>query len=178
MIRTDREITDREEQLAILRDCDVCRSALNDPDTGAPYIVPLNFGVDVEEDGTVYLYFHSARRGEKLELIARDPRASFEVDCDHRFIFYDERMTCTMGYRSVIGCGVIEVLPDEERAVGLDILMRHYHEEDFPYNPKSVLATTVYRLKVEHMTGKFRDNERPGEHRLPLPETGPAAPCA
>ena len=31
MIRADREITDREQQLAILRDCDVCRIALNDP---------------------------------------------------------------------------------------------------------------------------------------------------
>ena len=62
MIRADREITDREQQLAILRDCDVCRIALNDPAAGVPYIVPLNFGVDVEDD-EVYLYFHSARRG-------------------------------------------------------------------------------------------------------------------
>ena len=54
MIRADREITDREQQLAILRDCDVCRIALNDPATGVPYIVPLNFGVDVEGD-EVYL---------------------------------------------------------------------------------------------------------------------------
>ena len=177
MIRKDREIADREEQLAILRECDVCRIALNDPETGYPYMVPLNFGVDVEGD-QVYLYFHSAKRGMKLDLIAQDNRATFEVDCDHRFIFYDERMSCTMGYRSVIGRGRIEVLPDEQKAAGLDILMRHYHEEDFPYNPKVVPATTVYRLKVESMVGKRRDNEHPGEHRLPLPETGPAAPRA
>lgn len=174
MIRADREITDREQQLAILRDCDVCRIALNDPAAGVPYIVPLNFGVDVEDD-EVYLYFHSARRGEKLDLIAQDPRASFEVDCDHRFIFYDERMSCTMGYRSVIGRGTIEIVPDDQKVAGLKILMRHYHEDVFPFNPKTVPATTVYRLKVEAMTGKFRDNEHPGEHRLPLPETGPAA---
>ena len=64
--------------------------ALNGAD-GFPYIVPLNFGVDVEGD-RVYLYFHSANRGEKLDLIARDARASFEMDCNHDFIFYDERM--------------------------------------------------------------------------------------
>lgn len=70
-----------------------------------PYIVPLNFGLDVQ--GTqVYLYFHSAMEGTKLDLIARDNRAAFEMDCDHNFILYEERISCTMGYASVIGhCG-------------------------------------------------------------------------
>lgn len=174
MIRKDREITDRNEQLDIMRACDVCRIALNDPENGVPYIVPLNFGLEVQGDD-VYLYFHSARVGRKLALIGQDARASFEMDCDHQFIFYDERMSCTMGYRSVIGHGVIEVLPDEERDRGLKVLMAHYHAEEFPYNPKTVPATTVYRLKVLGMTGKRRDNEHPGEHRMPLPPTGPAA---
>ena len=61
MIRTDSEVTERADQLAIMEDCDVCRVALNGDD-GYPYIIPLNFGVDVEDD-QVYLYFHSARRG-------------------------------------------------------------------------------------------------------------------
>lgn len=163
MIRSDREITDRSEQLAIIDACDVCRVALNGDD-GYPYIIPLNFGVDVE-DGQVYLYFHSARRGKKLDLIKQDARATFEVDCDHEFIFYDERMSCTMGYRSVIGHGSIEILPEEEKKRGLDILMRHYHAEDFPYSEKPIPVTTVWRLKVEGMTGKHRDNNHPGEHR-------------
>ena len=47
MIRKDREITDRSEQLAIMEACDVCRIALNGED-GYPYIVPLNFGVEVD----------------------------------------------------------------------------------------------------------------------------------
>lgn len=163
MIRSDREITDRSEQLAIIDACDVCRVALNGDD-GYPYIIPLNFGVDVE-DGQVYLYFHSAKRGKKLDLIKQDARATFEVDCDHEFIFYDERMSCTMGYRSVIGHGSIEILPEEEKKRGLDILMRHYHAEDFPYSEKPIPVTTVWRLKVEGMTGKHRDNNHPGAHR-------------
>lgn len=163
MIRKDREITDRAEQLAIMEACDVCRVALNGED-GYPYVVPLNFGVEVAGD-EVTLYFHSARRGLKLDLIARDPRATFEMDCDHELIFYDERMSCTMGYRSVIGRGRIEVVPDDERTHGLDVLMRHYHAEDFAYNPKTVPATCVWRLSVESMVGKRRDNVHPGEHR-------------
>lgn len=174
MIRKDREVTDRKDQLAIMAACDVCRIALNDPESGFPYIVPLNFGVDVQGD-EVYLYFHSARVGRKLELIAEDPRASFEMDCDREFIFYDERMSCTMGYRSVIGHGVIEMVPDEERAAGLDILMAHYHAEEFPYNPKTTPATRVWRLKVTDMTGKMLDNVHPGESRWTPPASSVAA---
>lgn len=169
MIRADREIADRTEQLAIMDACDVCRVALNGAD-GFPYIVPLNFGVDVEGD-QVYLYFHSANRGEKLDLIARDARASFEMDCDHNFIFYDDRMSCTMGYRSVIGQGTVEIVPDDQKIRGLEVLMRHYHAEDFPWSKKLVPVTTVWRLRVERMCGKFRDNVHPGESRW-IPQAG------
>lgn len=168
MIRKDREITDRAEQLAIIEACGVCRIALNDPASGFPYVVPLNFGVDIAGD-EIYLYFHSAKKGEKLDLIARDNRATFEMDCDHQFIFYDKRMSCTMGYRSVIGHGLIEVVPDDEKIAGLEVLMRRYHAEDFPWSTKLVPATCVYRLKVLDMTGKFRDNIHPGESRWDPP---------
>ena len=167
MIRSDREITDRAEQLAIIDACDVCRVALNGDD-GYPYIIPLNFGVDVEGD-QVYLYFHSARRGQKLDLIAEDARATFEMDCDHELICYGERMSCTMAYRSVIGRGTVEILPEEEKKRGLDILMRHYHAEGFPYSEKPIPVTTVWRLKVESMTGKHRDNTHPDESRWTPP---------
>ena len=167
MIRSDREITDRAEQLAIIDACDVCRVALNGDD-GYPYIIPLNFGVDVEDD-QVYLYFHSARRGQKLDLIAQDARATFEMDCDHELICYGERMSCTMAYRSVIGRGTVEILPEGEKKHGLDIIMRHYHAEDFPYSEKPIPVTTVWRLKVESMTGKRRVDSHPEERRWMQP---------
>ena len=66
MRRKDREVADFTEQLAIIKKCDVCRIALNDED-GFPYIVPMNFGMDVQ-DGQLYLYFHCATEGKKLDL--------------------------------------------------------------------------------------------------------------
>ena len=163
MIRKDREISDRATQLAIIEACDVCRVCLNGAD-GYPYVVPLNFGVDVA-DGEVVLYFHCASRGTKLDLLARDPRATFELDCDHELIFYDERMSCTMGYRSVIGRGRLEVVPEDEKLHGIEVLMRHYHAEDFVWSPKLLPVTTVLRLRVDEMWGKRRDNVHPGESR-------------
>ena len=100
MRRKDREITDFNEMLEIMKKCDVCMIALNDEEF--PYIVPLNFGLDIQED-KVLLYFHSAMKGKKLDLITKDNRAAFEMDCDHNFILYEERMSCTMGYASITG---------------------------------------------------------------------------
>lgn len=155
MRRKDREITDFDEIVAIMRKCDVCRLALNDGDF--PYIVPLNFGLEVRGD-RVFLYFHAAREGKKLDLIARDNRASFEMDCDHNFILYEERMSCTMGYASVIGHGTIELLPEEEKYAALKILMGQYHAEDFQFNTDMINVTTVMRMTVLDMAGKRRNN--------------------
>ena len=65
MRRKDREITDFDEIMKIIAKCDTCRLALFDEEF--PYIVPLNFGTDVE-NGELYLYFHGANVGTKLDL--------------------------------------------------------------------------------------------------------------
>lgn len=154
MRRKDREITGFDEIIEIIKQCDVCRLALND---GAfPYIVPLNFGLDVRGK-QVYFYFHSAMEGTKLDLIARDNRASFEMDCGHSLILYEERMSCTMSYASVIGHGIIEAVPDEDKYEALKILMRQYHAEDFQFNTDMMKVTKVLRMTVTDMLGKRRN---------------------
>ena len=153
MRRKDREITDFNEIMNIINKCDVCRLALFDEDY--PYIVPLNFGVDKEDD-QLYLYFHCANQGKKLDLIKQNNKATFEMDCEHNIILYDERMSCTMGYASVIGHGEIEFVEDEDKFEALKILMKHYHQETFPFNKSVMPHTTVFKLVVKNMTGKVR----------------------
>lgn len=155
MRRKDREITDFNEIIDVIRKCDVCRIALHDGDF--PYIVPLNFGLDVQGQ-QVFFYFHAASEGKKLDLIAKDNRASFEMDCDHNFILYEERMSCTMGYASVMGRGTIEIVPEEEKYNALKILMRQYHAEDFAFNTDMMKVTTVMKMTVTDMVGKRRNN--------------------
>ena len=155
MRRKDREITDFNEIINIIKKCDVCRIALNDKDF--PYIVPLNFGLGIQGK-EVYLYFHCAMEGKKLDLIAKDNRVTFEMDCDHNFILYEERMSCTMGYESVIGPGVIETVPDENKYESLKILMRQYQAEDFKFNTDMMRVTTVLKMTVIDMVGKRRNN--------------------
>ena len=59
MRRKDREITDFTKMLDIMRQCDVCRLAIHD--TPYPYLIPMNFGMDVQ-DGQV-------SRLEKLQIM-------------------------------------------------------------------------------------------------------------
>ncbi len=155
MRRKDREIKDFDKILQIMRQCDSCVLALNDD--GSPYMVPLNFGMDIE-DRQLYLYFHCAMQGKKLDLIRKDNRATFEMDCDHNFILYDKRMSCTMGYSSVIGHGLIEFVEDEKKYEALKVLMRQYHAEDFLFNIDMIKVTTVLKMKVLDITGKHRNN--------------------
>ncbi len=152
MRRKDREITAFRELVDIMERCDVCRIALNDREY--PYILPLNFGLRVLDGERVELYFHGAAEGTKYALMDRDPRASFEMDCDHRLVGDVSHGNCTMEYRSVIGQGHIERIPEEEKLQALEILMGHYHMETFPFDRTAVPRTTVFKLVVERMTGK------------------------
>ena len=151
MRRKDREITDFNEMIEIVKKCDSCVLALNEE--GFPYLIPMNFGMDIE-DGQLYLYFHCASEGKKLDLIRKDNRASFEMDCEHKLVLQEEEMECTMGYASVIGQGTIEFVAEEGKLQALKVLMRQYRSEDFQFDTRMLKVTTVLKMKVIHMTGK------------------------
>ncbi len=153
MRRTDREVKEFDEIVAIMKKCDVCRIALNHD--GYPYILPLNFGMAVNGK-SIELYFHGAMEGMKYDLMQKDNRASFEMDCGHRLVTDTEHGNCTMEYESVIGKGRMEVLSQEEAEKALSILMEHYHQEAFPFNHAIIPQTKVFKLVVEHVTGKAR----------------------
>ncbi|MBD5470403.1 MAG: pyridoxamine 5'-phosphate oxidase family protein [Lachnospiraceae bacterium] len=153
MRRSDREITDFDEIVEIIKKCDVCRLALHDEEY--PYILPLNFGMRIE-DGKIVLYFHGANEGKKYALIEKNNKASFEMDCGHRLVMDDEKMSCTMEYESIIGQGIIEKVSDEQKYDALMVLMRQYHQEDFPFNQNIMPQTTVLKLTVNSYTAKHR----------------------
>lgn len=155
MRRSDREIKDFDEIIEVINKCDVCRLAINDGDY--PYIVPMNFGLNIE-DGKVVLYFHCASEGKKLELLRKNNKVAFEMDCGHEFILNDEKMSCTMAYESVMGCGQIQFVEDEDKFAALKIIMKQYHSENFEFGTKVIPVTTVFKLVVEEMTGKRRKN--------------------
>ncbi len=154
MNRKEREITERDEIIAVMKKCDSVTLALNDSD-GWPYAVKLNFGLDVESDGTIRLYFHSAQEGHKLDLMRADSRAAFEMDCSHQLQYFPERGFCTMAYESVAGRGRIRFLAEDEKQAALEKLMQQYHPSgESGFNPAAIPITAVYCLSVESVSGK------------------------
>lgn len=161
MRRSDREVTELDEIVRIMEKCDVCRLAFRGEDY--PYILPLNFGLSFE-NGRVILYFHGADKGKKYELLARDDRVSFEMDCAHRLVMEPGKSscTCTMEYESVIGKGRLQIVPKEEKYEALSLLMKHYHIEDVSFQETVMAKTTVMKLAVEEVTGKICRKEQKG----------------
>lgn len=153
MRRSDREITDFQEIVEVIEKCEVCRLAMHDKEY--PYIVPVNYGMQLEENKIV-LYFHGATEGKKYQLMEKNPKVCFEVDCNHGLYTSQEKGNCTMAYESVIGFGTIHMIPDEEKYDALCILMKHYHKEDFAFNQAVMPQTRVWKLVVGSCTGKRR----------------------
>jgi len=154
MRRKDREITDLNEKLAVLKQCKVCRLGLSLHDE--PYIIPLNFGYSFA-DNVLTLYFHSAADGKKIDVLRANPMACFEVDTDHELVESDIACGYTFRYASLIGSGRVTFITDtEEKRNALNALMRHQTGEDrvFSFRDEEIARVLAYKLTVSEFSGK------------------------
>jgi nitroimidazol reductase NimA-like FMN-containing flavoprotein (pyridoxamine 5'-phosphate oxidase superfamily) len=154
MRRKEKEITDTDKKLEIIKKNKVCRLALSEDDR--PYIVPLNYGYSFE-NGALTLYFHSAKEGKKLEIIQKNNLACFEIDCDLGLIEAEKPCEYSYAYQSVVGTG--RILPadtPQEKRSALNALMRQMTGKDEAYDfpEKALEAVAVYKMEVDEFTGK------------------------
>lgn len=148
MRRKEREITSEEELLSILKRACYLQLALSD--TPAPYVVPLNFGFSGRS-----LYFHCAREGRKLDLIARNPKVAFSVVEDAKIVPGVEACRYTAVFTSLFGTGTARLLTTrEEKRKGLDALMLQAGGPAGPYPDAALDATEVVEIVIETLTGK------------------------
>ena len=148
MRRKEKEILDREEMESIIRSALVCRLAFSVDDN--PYVVPLNFGY---RDNC--LYFHSARKGKKIDMIRSNNRVCFEVDVDLEPVRAEKACDWSMKYRSVIGYGRAFLVEDvEEKKRALDLIVEHYSGSAHGYRKSLVERIAIIKVQVESMTGK------------------------
>ncbi len=151
--RKDREILDPAELDEILERALYGHLALCSG--GEPYVVPLCFGV---MNGAVY--FHCAREGRKLDIIAQNPRGCFQAQCGEDLVPSAER-PCGWGmfYKSVMMSGPVTVVEEEpEKGAALLAIMKKYAGEDFSheFSPVECASVTVLRLDPEELSGKAR----------------------
>ncbi len=149
----NKKITDPAVIIGLLESAPVGRLGTIGPD-GWPMVKPLNFAY---YEGR--LYFHSARQGEKLDDIRRDPRVCFEVDLPIAYVKGVAENPCRAEYlyRSVIVRGRAKVVEEEaERRIALDALLRKYQPEGGygPYLEEKLALTAIIRIEVDGLSGK------------------------
>ncbi|RII29870.1 MAG: pyridoxamine 5'-phosphate oxidase family protein [Geobacter sp.] len=148
MRRAEKEIIDRQEQEAVIREAQVCHVALADGDQ--PYVVAMNFGY---ADGCIYL--HSATAGRKLDILRRNNRVCCAFDVGHDLVRADSACSWGMRFRSVIAFGRATLLEgQEEKEAGLRVIMGQYGEGEFNFPAEATAKTAVIRVGIEEMTGK------------------------
>ncbi|MFN8239934.1 MAG: pyridoxamine 5'-phosphate oxidase family protein [Bacteroidales bacterium] len=152
MRRKDREIADTILINSIIERCDVCRIAF--AVDNMPYIVTLNFGYIPGAEPV--FYFHCAREGRKLEMMAMNSQVCFEMDTDHKLTKGPVGCDWGMQYSSVVGYGRLTTVNEEdERIRGLDAIMKHYGAQGpFNYKDKVLSNTLILRLDVTEITAK------------------------
>ncbi|MDW7712058.1 MAG: pyridoxamine 5'-phosphate oxidase family protein [Deferrisomatales bacterium] len=150
--RSAKEIRDPQVVEALLQAAPVGRLGTVGAD-GSPRIKPLNFAW---HRGRVYV--HSAREGEKIEDIRRDPRVCFEVDQPLAYVkARTQPCRATYLYRSVVLLGRAALVEDPaERREGLDALLAKYQPGEVlpPYPPEKLVVTAVLRIDPQVVVGK------------------------
>lgn len=158
MRRKDREITDFEAMRAIVDSCDCCR--LGFVVEGEAYMVPLNFGYEVEQQPgqapALVLYFHGAAAGKKWELLHGASTITFEMDTGHRLVPGMRADEYTFAYRSVMGRGTVALLDaDTDKRHAMNRIMDHYTgRTGWEVSPAMLHTTAFFALRVTHWTAK------------------------
>lgn len=156
--KRERQVTDLATIRTILDTAKVLHLGMVDGDE--PYIVPMNYGYTLEE-GKLTLYLHGATTGRKLELIRKNPKVFFCLECD--VTPFEGKLPCQYGtvYSSVMGRGIAHIVEDvQQKQDAMTILMKTQTGKDFTFNEKLVSIVSVIRIDIESFTAKHR----------PLPE--------
>lgn len=152
-MRKEKRQISPKEVLQVIDKCDVCRIGLYDGES--PYIVPMNFGFE-SIDGQLWLYFHSAVEGRKLDILKKNPNVCFEMDTSHKLTTGPMPCDYSMNYECVMGEGELEIVKNRnDKLHALSMLLKHYGKTGPHEWREEVLAITcVLRLRVNFISGK------------------------
>jgi len=160
MTRRELEITERSEILDILDRSMIVHIGLVDGDE--PYVVPMNYGYTMEEDGTLVLYLHGATQGRKLDLMRKNPKVFFEMECDVQQFEGDVACRYGTAYKSLMGRGRAVIVEDPaEKMKCLSLFMKTQTGKDFEFNEKLVKVVSIIRIEALDYTAQQRKTPKP-----------------
>lgn len=156
-----REMNRKKQQLTEAQCVEILKGQLRGVlcvlgDEGYPYGTPINHYYS-EEDG--HLYFHSARKGHRVDAMRRCDKASFCVYNEGFRKSGDWALTID----SVVVFGRLKEVEDHEKALDISRRLSYKFTRDEEYIEDEVRRSgpgvLVFELIPEHMTGK-RVNEK------------------
>ncbi len=154
MRRMERECRENLEIDDIIKKCECLRLGLWDEK--CPYILPLNFGYERTELGSVF-YFHGADKGKKNELLRSLEYAGFELDRVLQIVEDEKACKFTCKFESIVGMGRIQIVEDaNEKTHALNCIMSQYSDRSEWYYPEGMINKIfIFKLLVEEMTCKL-----------------------
>lgn len=141
----------REETLELLRK--QVRGVLSViGDNRYPYGVPMNYWFS-EEDGKIY--FHSGKRGHKIDALRRCEKASFCIYDEG----YRENGDWALIIKSVVVFGRVEFIEDYDRAIQVSRQLSYKFTKDEDYIESEIRRSgpgvLCFALVPEHIAGKW-----------------------
>lgn len=151
-----RQMNRKKQQLTDKECIDILKTELRgvlsvNGDDGYPYGIPTNHYY-CEDDGKIY--FHSGKKGHKVDAIRRNDKASFCV--------FDSGVRTegewALKFRSVIVFGRIELVDEEKKIVEISRKLSYKFTDDEIYINREIEQygpnTLMFALVPEYMTGK------------------------
>lgn len=151
MRRQEKQVSDLDVLHSVINKATVCRIGLVKDDR--PYVIPLNFGFDGS-----YLYFHSARSGEKVEILKMNNHVCVEFEQDISIIEDDKPCNWGARYLTVVIHGTAELVVDlVEKKFGLVQILEHYKAGggQYSFTDEEIKPVLVYKVVVEEIIGKI-----------------------
>lgn len=145
MTGTDREITDIAEIEKLLKQAKICRIALMNGDK--PYVIPLCFGYKLEGNH-LELYFHSAPKGQKIDLIKKNNHAGFEIDHLTGIVKDESDCSVTALYECITGTGSVEIVNGVDKLTGLASIITKYDEVKMEHKFSEQMLNGIALIKL------------------------------
>ncbi|NLJ41973.1 MAG: hypothetical protein GX352_10275 [Clostridiales bacterium] len=151
MRRSDRQVFGRENICGLLDLFDTIHLGISDGEY--PYVVPLNFGYEFDDD--LVIYFHCGLHGKKLRLIEKNPKVCVTAS---KFANYVDNPFMGQGhdYRSVIAFGTASpVTEPAEKGRAIKSILRQYGHKR-PCSGKDMPMVLIYKIvcSKENVTAK------------------------
>ena len=149
MRREEKEIHQRDQIDAIIRESVICRIAMAMDDS--PYLIPMSFGYDGK-----FLYLHSAKTGKKIDHFQANNRVCFEFERNVQLL-QNPTNACSWSFtfETVIGHGRIdELIEPQQKAYGLNQIMAHYSDKGWTFDTEQLARVRVWRVSIDTLTGK------------------------